>query len=233
MAIEQLNIQEGYALFEKKHHQTGLHRHYGIELICCQDGTFDLSTEDENYTGINTAVIPSNLPHRFQCGRSSCRLLFLDPLSALGQYVSIQYGLTHEKNILVNHPDVASLFGKQRPILLSKTMHLNKEVKMDFRIQKCMQEIHNNLNCSELSIRHLSEISYLSESRLSHLFQEQVGISIRQFILWNKMRLAVSKTTDGHSLSTSAHYAGFADSSHFTKVFHHMFGSNPWYALKS
>src|SRR5690606_14255044 len=104
---------------------------------------------------------------------------------------------------------------------------LARGVNVDFRIQNCLQEIHNNLNRSELSIKQLSEISYLSESRLSHLFKAQLGTSIRQFILWNKVKLAVLTAKEGCSLSTSAHAAGFTDSSHFTKVFANMFGTNP------
>jgi len=46
------------------------------------------------------------------------------------------------------------------------------------------------------------------------------------------MKLAVLTAKGGCSLSTSAHAAGFADSSHFTKAFVNMFGTNPWPALK-
>lgn len=232
MAVEQLSIQDGYALFVKKSYETRLHQHYGIELVCCEDGTFNLSTEDKSYTGINTAVIPSNLPHRFQCGGAACQLLFLDPLSSLGQYVSNRYRLHQRKGILVNQSDVGSLFGKLQPISSSETMRLAEGVDVDFRIQNCLQEIYNNLNRSELSIKQLSEVSYLSESRLSHLFKAQLGTSIRQFVLWNKIKLAVLMAKDGCSLSTSAHIAGFTDSPHFTKVFANMFGTNPWHALK-
>lgn len=225
MAVEQLNIQDGYALFVKKSYETRLHQHYGIELVCCKDGTFNLFTEDKSYKGIATAIIPSNFPHRFQCGQTECQLLFLDPLSPLGQYVSERYGLHQRTSVLVNQPDVGS-------ILSPETTCLAQGVKLDFRIQNCLREIHNKLNRSELSIKQLSEISYLSESRLSHLFKAQLGTSIRQFVLWSKIKLAVLTAKKGCSLSTSAHAAGFTDSSHFTRVFANMFGINPWPALK-
>lgn len=214
-----------------KSHQTKLHRHYGIELVWSREGSFDLSTEHVHYTGINAAIIPSNLPHRFQCSDARCQLLFLDPLSPLGQHIAKCYQLYQAEEILVNPPGVEDIFCNRKPILPSAPAH-REEASIDYRIRNCIQEIQTNISCSALSITQLSDISYLSESRLSHLFKEELGISIRQFVLWKKIQLAVSKSTDGHSLSTSAHYAGFSDSSHFTKVFSAMFGSSPFCALK-
>jgi len=60
-----------------------------------------------------------------------------------------------------------------------------------------------------------------------------MNISIRQYILWKKIEIAATKSQTGHSLTESAHYAGFTDSSHFIKTFKKMFGVRPSFAMKS
>jgi AraC-like DNA-binding protein len=84
----------------------------------------------------------------------------------------------------------------------------------------------------KLTVSKLSSASFLSESRLAHLFKKQLGISVHQCILWKKILLAVLKSREGYSLTECAHYVGFSDSSHFNKVFYKMFGVNPFFVLK-
>lgn len=106
-------------------------------------------------------------------------------------------------------------------------------MELDERIRHCLEAIDTRLGLSDLTVKELSRISFLSESRLSHLFREQTGISIRQYILWKKVCLAVSRVVIGQSLTDGAHYAGFSDSAHFHKAFSNMFGVNPFLGLKS
>lgn len=232
MAIQQLDIEKGYALFSKNSYQTALHQHYGIELIYCRKGTFTLVTESKTYGKLTSVIIPSNLPHQFQCGNKDCQLLFLDPLSTIGQYVSEKYLINQRDEILINVP-IEYLFDGGEDILAAPSKEPQNYVELDFRIENCILEIHDNLHCSELSIKQLSDVSYLSESRLSHLFKEVMGISIRQYILWNKIRLAVMQSEKGESLTAAAHAAGFVDSSHFNKAFYNMFGASPYFSLKT
>lgn len=232
MAIQQLDIEKGYALFSKSSYQTALHRHYGIELVYCRNGTFSLVTEEKTYSKLTSVIIPSNLPHQFQCGSTECQLLFLDPLSAIGQYVNHKYLIRQKTDVLVN-PSIGDLFNDEETVLTAPSKDPANHIELDSRIEKCISEIYDNLHCSELSIKQLSEVSYLSESRLSHLFKEVMGISIRQYILWNKIRHAVMQSEKGKSLTAAAHAAGFVDSSHFNKAFYNMFGTSPYFSLKS
>ncbi|TDS61526.1 helix-turn-helix domain-containing protein [Myroides indicus] len=232
MTIKQLNIQQDYALFAKQSHQTSFHRHYAIELVFCKKGSFDISTETNTYKNLLTALIPSNFPHQFQCVNADCQMLFLDPLSNIGQYITNTYLINSKKEILINQ-SIEYLFTDTETIVTNLSNDSKNNFEIDFRIENCLSKIQNTPESTNLSIKQLSELSYLSESRLSHLFKEETGISIRQYILWNKIRLAVEKCNKGKSLTTAAHSAGFVDSSHFNKTFFNMFGSSPFFALKS
>ncbi len=67
----------------------------------------------------------------------------------------------------------------------------------------------------------------LSESRIVHLFKEQIGIPIRRYLLWLRLVQAIDHLFNNASLTRAAHEAGFADSAHFTRTFRAMFGVTP------
>lgn len=71
-----------------------------------------------------------------------------------------------------------------------------------------------------------SEVA-LSCSRLEHLFTEQVGIPIRSYLLWARVRYALQLMVGGGSLTDVALDAGFSDSSHLSRTFRRMVGVAP------
>lgn len=75
-----------------------------------------------------------------------------------------------------------------------------------------------------LTLPQAAGIAFLSESRFSHLFVEEVGLPFRTYLLWRRMSRAVSFLSAGHRLTEAAHAAGFADSAHFSRTFLRMFG---------
>ena len=64
----------------------------------------------------------------------------------------------------------------------------------------------------------------LSASRLIHLWKDEVGISLRRYVLWLRLRHVIARITIGDSLTDAAHDAGFADSAHLSRTFSSMFG---------
>ncbi len=73
----------------------------------------------------------------------------------------------------------------------------------------------------------LADAVELSVSRLEHLFTAQLGVPLRAYRGWFRMRLAAQHLLRGVSLTEAAHAAGFHDSSHFTHAFRDTFGLPP------
>lgn len=235
VSIGSFNIEQGYTVFSRSNYQTKRHSHYAIEIVYCLNGSFDLITAHTSHTGLQSAIIPPNLAHGFSCINGSCNLLFLDPLSAIGSYFMQQYHLASAKNVLLNVAGLDQLHqaGKFDIPLLSALAEGERIDHTDPRVLNCIKTIDTLFSDEKISISQLSETSFLSKDRLAHLFKAQMGISIHQYILWKKISLAVLKSRTGHSLTTCAHFAGFADSAHFNKAFYKMFGLNPSFVLKS
>jgi AraC-like DNA-binding protein len=77
------------------------------------------------------------------------------------------------------------------------------------------------------SIEDLTRIAHLSESRLQHLFRDQVGVPVRRYLLWHRYLTALSVLADGASVAYAAHAAGFADSAHLARTAMRMNGFTP------
>ena len=73
----------------------------------------------------------------------------------------------------------------------------------------------------------LARLAHLSESRLQHLFREQVGVPIRRYLLWHRLLTAMGLIADGHGVTEAAHLSGFADAAHLTRTMRRMNGVAP------
>jgi AraC-like DNA-binding protein len=67
----------------------------------------------------------------------------------------------------------------------------------------------------------------MSPTRLTHVFSREVGIPFRRFVLWTRIKHAVSTTRAGANLTAAAVAAGFSDAAHFSRTFRGMFGLSP------
>lgn len=69
----------------------------------------------------------------------------------------------------------------------------------------------------------------VSPSRLSHLFTEQMSLSLRSYASWRRISVAMWMLMNDERLSMTeiAHRLGFADSSHFTRAFYQFTGHRP------
>jgi len=99
----------------------------------------------------------------------------------------------------------------------------------DDRIIKSIEFIENNFRSEKFSINHISKQVYLSPSRLSFLFKQQVGSSISKYILWTRLRFAIFNilSAPDKTLTNIAFESGFYDSSQMNKYMYQMFGIAP------
>jgi AraC-like DNA-binding protein len=72
----------------------------------------------------------------------------------------------------------------------------------------------------------------LSEVRVVHLFSQQMGLPMRRYLLWLRLRSVIYSLALGQTLTEAAHAAGFADSAHMSRTFRGMFGLAPSLLLK-
>ncbi len=98
--------------------------------------------------------------------------------------------------------------------------------KLDARVEAALSFLRES---PELygSIEALAGKVHLSSSRLAHIFKSEVGVPVRRYVLWAKMRRALDLAIAGESLTSAALSAGFADSAHLSRTVRSMTGIAP------
>jgi len=67
----------------------------------------------------------------------------------------------------------------------------------------------------------LSHEAGLSPRQMRHAFPRDVGLSMRAYLRWKRLRRAIAAVEGGASLSAAAASAGFADSAHLPRALRH------------
>ena len=95
---------------------------------------------------------------------------------------------------------------------------------MDPRIERVTASLAHN---PRQPLEALADTACLSYYRLSHLFSNEMGLSLRQYVLSLKIHAAARCIGQGMTLTATAHEAGFTDSAHLSRVWTKAFGGPP------
>jgi AraC-like DNA-binding protein len=83
------------------------------------------------------------------------------------------------------------------------------------------------------SLDALADTVHLSPSRFAHVFKEEIGVPVRRYLLWLKMRKALDEAIAGHSLTTAALSSGFSDAAHLSRTVRSMMGIAPEFLFRN
>ena len=200
-----------------------------------------LESESHGWRECRSVLIPPGCLHEIQVSGALMAILFVEPESA--DYPAIQnamtdgewqclYGLGHEAEVLAalhetweSQPDATAIH-TLLDRLIPPPRPEDRQQPLDGRIQRVIQLMKEDLTHS-YSMTELAEYVNLSPTRLVHLFKEEIGVPIRRFRQWHRMRVVAALIAKGNTLTDAALGAGFADSSHFSRAFRNMFGITP------
>jgi AraC-like DNA-binding protein len=96
------------------------------------------------------------------------------------------------------------------------------ERRIDRRVRRALDRFDEGEKLAEIAgaVR-------LSESRLSHLFSEHLGFSLRTWRSWLLVRDALLSLLTGGNFTRVAHDAGFADPAHLSRAVRTTMGTTP------
>ena len=217
------------------------HAHHAVQLCIGINGPFDLILgEEETLVRVRGALIPPDLPHQINASDNSIIMVYLEPESSDYAF-TITPDYTLERAVLWHAQEnsialeIDSLLSADNEFSPSTLMALvfkffalkaNYLSLIDLRVKKVLHAL-NNSESGQCEIKKLEAISCLSRSRLQHLFREQIGIPIRRYSLWLRIRKVILLIQQGHNFTYSALSCGFTDSAHFSRIFKEMFGVPP------
>lgn len=219
-----------------------MHRHHAVQLVVSLDKPYNAVLGDQDVESVRGFLIDSDVPHTCQSAESTVLVISVDATSAKGrrlrQHLSKQTFIlideifsveTIDQFLIVywsHYRNPQNAFDPLDLIHKLSSRHKNAD-PLDARALATIDFINQN---SSKTIRIIDIAKYvgLSESRLRHLFTEQIGISLTAYILWIRIKVALREMLKPDAtLSDAAHQAGFADHAHFTRTFQRMFGVSP------
>ncbi|HET8709984.1 MAG TPA: AraC family transcriptional regulator [Spongiibacteraceae bacterium] len=222
------------------------HRHHALQItINLEPNAFTLR-QGESEIPTQGIIIKPNAPHHVVSSDSWRAVLLLDAQTQYSQQIKQRFLAAQSFHSLADndlHFCRASLHDFRARAQSIETADNAISAIIDRlagpvnfpevhpRIEKALSLIHHAQG-KELPLSQLAALVFLSESRLSHLFKEEIGIPIQRYLLWYKVMQTAFNIGRGMSLTDAAEEAGFADSAHFSRTFRAMFGMTPSQILK-
>jgi AraC-like DNA-binding protein len=179
---------------------------------------------------------------------SACRVVNLQIDPETDDYARlVPRGLSREPLLLLQRSEVEPLVGRVSELLAVEPLEPravwsavleglsgsdSAERVYDPRISRVLGALKQRFPEAPSTSELAAEVG-LSEGRLIRLFGSQVGVPLRRYVLWLRLRQVVFCLAAGENLTAAAHEAGFADSAHLTRVFRDMFGVAPSQLLRS
>ena len=93
----------------------------------------------------------------------------------------------------------------------------------DERIRTAMAFIRTR-STEKLTCQDVAAAVHLSQSRFSHLFREQVGMTFAAYLIYQRILYVYTQMFQGRSITEAALNAGFSSSAHFADVNRRVFG---------
>lgn len=237
-------------IFDAKDHITFLtdkvdthyHNHNYIQITIGAEKNFHITVEkDSIYTkGI---ILDSNTDHKLHGYNEWQLYLLVNPESIFGETIKKNllkenkvYMIKEEEINDIMELNIQSISKITTALEYSKFIKKLKETlgisnyNLEHTIDNRIQEILNYIEAHSLdmlSVKELSNIVFLSESRLSHLFKEEIGISLTSYILHEKLEKAFYLIFNGSNITNASIEAGFSSSSHFTQTVRDKLGMPP------
>lgn len=225
--------------------RTKPHAHHALEIILSKELSLNVIHRGQHYNA-KGIILKADITHETY-GEGSVIFLYFDPESPFARQFSI-FLKGHDVIPLEDESalKLITFLGSGMREGLSETAIKNYLLDtffhhdplysfnscVDERIKNVISYIQSNLGKTSV-MKELTETACLSESRLFHLFKTEIGIPIRKYILWCRIRQAIKLIIEGNSLTQSAQLSGFSDGAHLNRTFVGFFGMSPSHVLRS
>jgi len=231
MQVEDFNISKGIYVFNVPDFETGFHSHPALEIVIAKRGKFALAVGNSHYENIRFACIEANKKHKLIATGCLVKIIMIEHHKAfIGDYLKLD-GVQIEDGCFLQ----TKVGDKER--IIDKALNTIRfhEIKTDYDQRVWAMINHCNGHSSGYGRNpSLNQLMNLSESRVSHLFKDNVGISLKKYLVWTKLKATIIQHLNSPSiLFDSLIDNGFYDQPHFVRHFKNTFGVKPTLAYNS
>lgn len=216
------------------------HAHHAIQVVVALDGAVAICGRDGEWQESGGVVVRSDAEHSFDCNGALGVMLFVDPESSEGAWLSatLRRDITPiaEARLAAIREELLPFV--DRPEEIDDVAHLVRRAvnglrpgavpvrRLDPRVTKVLAAIRASDDL-RISLDKAAGMAFLSPTRFAHLFKEQVGLPFSRYMLWRKLTRAMVAIGSERTIAAAAHAADFADAAHLTRTFYQMVGMAP------
>lgn len=219
--MSRIVFHESYIVVIPTYNRTASHKHPFMHLFLGENGCKIIADKKEIQG--NIILLNSNVKHAVNEESNCDFFLLIEPTSAIAEqfldkYMCDSYYHNITENVEVISKDIINLSDKEvvqivENVLLNMGVSLECTSTKDVRIEQIISKIISR-EWINYSVKEIAEAVFLSESRLAHLFKEEVGISLKSYILIRRIEYAYRFVSSGGKVTQAAMESGFASSAH-------------------
>lgn len=220
------------------------HYHHCLKVAVSLDNNFDCLIGDTVLRNIKGIIIDERVPHSFTTPGVNILLNYIKTESVHGnQLLSslngacwldishfLQDHFSEGKILPDNYEEVPN---RQLVPWVNDFLDTISQVAQDrqeegdTRVHTALKIIDQNFQ-KDLLIEHVADKIHLSSDRARHIFTNEVGVPMAQYILWKRIRntIRIAAQPDG-SFTDACLKSGFGDQSHFNRAFRRIFVLRP------
>lgn len=218
--MSRIIFQKSYLILLPSYQMTHPHKHPFLHLFFSKKGC-RICFDDTTLKG-NIILLDSNVPHMTKEENGCDFILLIDPTSSIAESLRKQYLKEDIYNIFSRLPDIYDKPNKMSDdeiVDLIERLLLNMEIissendNKDKRVETIITNILSGKWLS-YSVEQIAASTFLSESRLSHLFKADAKISLKSYLLMRRLEHAYRLVCSGKTITYAACESGFASPSH-------------------
>lgn len=225
--MENIIYKNDRIILSAKYENPQLHKHYSKHILV-SNKPFDCFADGKNYN-VNSMIIQSQVLHSVIKEKDSLMVVFLiDETSHLSKVIDREYLAKDCKNKLDDEIEKgvihliesgSSLDDIDGYVMKQFEYSQLDPSSLDDRILSALKYIQEAETINGEIYDLLSEKICLSKSRFLHLFKEEMGIDLKNYLLLKRMEKAYDLVAKKKmNITEAAIMSGFSSSSHFSRA---------------
>ena len=207
-----------------------MHRHVAAHIIISMGGKMCITSGDAEYLCYG-AVIPSGIPHMVNTYGNAALVFLYDCTTDIAKQIQTIRYISEEccQKIMAFYTNfehactTENYYRFERFVLTQLGFTDITPCVKDERIVTAIEYIRSK-SFEKLSCKAVADAVYLSQSRFSHLFKEQVGMTFAAYMIYQRIMYVYAQVLQGKTITMAALGAGFSSSAHFADVNRRVFG---------